>query len=165
MKQVLIVCTANICRSPMVAGLLTQCLDAAGLGDQVIVRSAGTYAEPGKPAWPPVGELMAQYGVDLQRHRSQPISSEMVEAADLIIVMEEGQRQSIFYLAPRALPKVFLLSELAGDADPLADVMGQPIQAVHQARDQAKQWLADGWDRLLARLALVETVTNTRNPD
>lgn len=156
MKQVLIVCTANICRSPMVAELLTQRLDTAGLGDQVMVRSAGTFAQAGKPAWEPVRELMAARGVDLQRHRSQPVSYDMVQSVDLIIVMEERHRQSIFYLEPRALHKVFLLSEMAGDADPLWDVMGRPIEEVSQVCDQAESWLAAGWDQLLTRLSLVE---------
>lgn len=140
----------------MVAGLLTRRLDAAGLGDQVLVRSAGTYAESGKPAWAPVRELMAARGVDLQRHRSQPISYDMVQTADLIIVMEEQQRQSIFYLEPRVLPRVYLLSEMAGDADPLRDVMGRPLEEVRRVCDRAEYWLAAGWDQLLARLALVE---------
>jgi protein-tyrosine phosphatase len=143
----------------MVAGLLTQRLDAAGLGNQVIVRSAGTYAESGKPAWAPMRELMAARGVDLQRHRSQPVSSDMVQSADLIIVMEERQRQSIFYLEPRVLHKVFLLSEMAGDADPLWDVMGQPLEEVCEACDQAEAWLAAGWTQLLARLSLVEVAS------
>lgn len=159
MKQILIVCTANICRSPVVAGLITQRLDAAALGDQVMARSAGIFAESGKPAWEPVCDLMAAHGVDLQRHRSQPISYDMVQAADLIVVMEERQRQSIFYLEPRALHKVFLLSEFAGDADPLPDVMGRPIEEVRQVCDQAEFWLAAGWGQLLTRLSLVEVAS------
>jgi protein-tyrosine phosphatase len=157
MKQILIVCTANICRSPMVAGLLAQRLDAAGLSDQVLVRSAGTYAEPGRPAWETVRGLMAARGIDLQRHRSQPISSEMVQAAALIIVMEEQHRQSIFYLVPRALRNVFLLSELAGESEPLTDVMGHSLPEVDTACDCAEEWLAAGWEKIVEKLALVKT--------
>lgn len=140
----------------MVAGLLIQRLHAAGLGDQVLVRSAGTYAEPGKPAWGAIGDVMAERGVDLHLHRSQPLSSEMVQVADLIIAMEEGHRQSIFYLVPRALRNVFLLSELSGDTDPYPDIMGHPLPEVRAACDLADQWLAAGWEQLLARLSIVE---------
>ena len=59
----------------MVAGLLTQRFDAEGLGNLVIVRSAGVYAESGKSIWTPMREQMAARGMDLQRHRSQPVSS------------------------------------------------------------------------------------------
>ncbi len=154
MKVILVVCTANVCRSPMVAGLLTQRFEAAGLGDLVMVRSAGVYAEPGKPVWAPIREQMATRGVDLLRHRSQPVSTEMVQAADLIIVMEESQRQSIFYLVPSAVRKAFLLSEFAGEAEPLLDVMGHPAPEVSAACDQAAAWLAGGWSEMVARLGL-----------
>lgn len=159
MKYVLIVCTANVCRSPMVAGLLTHRLDAVGWGDQVVVRSAGIFAEAGRPAWRPISELMVERGIDLGRHRSQPISVEMAMGADLIIVMEEVHRQSIFYLAPRALHKVFLLGELAGDAEPLADVMGRPLQEVAAACEKAEKWLEEGWDQITARLGLPEAMS------
>lgn len=154
MKHVLIVCTANVCRSPMVAGLLSKQLDAAGFGDQVMVRSAGVYAEPGKPVWRPIGELMVERGIDLSRHRSQPVSSEMALAANLIIVMEEAHRQSIFYLSPRSLHKTFLLGELAGDGEPLADVMGHPLQEVITACDKAEKWLESGRDQIMALLGV-----------
>lgn len=158
MKEVLVVCTANVCRSPMVAGLLTQRFDAEGLGNLVIVRSAGVYAESGKSIWAPMREQMAGRGMDLQRHRSQPVSSEMVRTADLIIVMEEGHRQSIFYLNPSAVRKAFLLSELAGEAEPLIDVMGGTAQDVSAACDKAEQWLADGWSQILTRLGLPKSI-------
>jgi protein-tyrosine-phosphatase len=99
---------------------------------------------------------MAARGIDLLRHRSQPVSYEMVQASDLIIVMEEKHRQSLFYLEPRALRKVFLLSEMAGDSDPLLDVMGRPLPEVRRACDQAEQWLVDGWHQVLSRLALTQ---------
>lgn len=160
MKQILVVCTANICRSPVVAGLLQQHLDGAGLDTTILVRSAGTYARPGKPVWEPICALMAERRIDLQRHRSQPISSEMVQAADLIVVMEESHRQSVFYLDPRALRKAFLLSELAGESDPLPDVMGHPLPEVRQVCDIAAQWVEQGWGQILTRLALSDFVAN-----
>jgi protein-tyrosine-phosphatase len=170
MKQVLVVCSANICRSPMVAGLLTHRLDTSGFGGEVLVRSAGTYADAGHSAWGPVRELLGARGIDLSRHRSQAVSSEMVSAAELIVVMEECHRQSIFYLAPRALRKVFLLSELAGESEPLPDVMGHPVPEVHAACDRAEQWLIAGWDQIVTRLALTAVpkatqVTSTHSHD
>jgi protein-tyrosine phosphatase len=162
MKQVLVVCSANICRSPMVAGLLTQRLDTWGFGGEVLVRSAGTYADPGHSAWGLVRELLSARGIDLSRHRSQAVSSEMVSVADLILVMEEGHRQSIFYLAPRALRKVFLLSELAGESEPLPDVMGQSLLEVQAACNRAEQWLIAGWDQIMTRLALTDVSNATQ---
>jgi protein-tyrosine phosphatase len=157
MKHVLIVCTGNIARSPIAAGLLTQRLEAAGLGDKVLVRTAGVYAEPGAPVWGPIQNVMDERGVDLQRHRSQAVSSAMVQEADLIIVMEEEHRKSIFYIAPLALRKVFLVSELAGESDPVPDVVGQSPEELRTVCQQIDQWLEDGWSQIVARLALDET--------
>lgn len=136
----------------MVAGIIRARLDAEGVGDEVSVRSAGTYAEPGEQAYAPVRVVMKERGIDLSRHRSQPVSTEMVQAADLIIVMEEAHRQSIFYLSPRALRKVFLLSELAGDSAPLIDAVGRPDREVRRMIDQATLWVEDGWGPLRQRI-------------
>jgi protein-tyrosine phosphatase len=155
MKQILVVCTANICRSPLIAGILDEHLGANGLNDVVTVRSAGIYAQAGNPVWGPIGELMAERGIDLHRHRSQPITSEMALAADLIIVMEEGQRQSIFYLEPRALRKVVLLSELSGEAEPFSDLMGRPLPELAAACSRAEEWLITGWNQITSRLDIL----------
>lgn len=164
MKQILFVCTANICRSPVVAALAAQRFDAAGLGDEVLVRSAGVYAQPGKPVWEPLRLLMAARGVDLQRHRSQPVSLDILQSAALIVVMEEAHRQSLFYLEPRVLRKVLLLSELAGEFGELHDMMGRPVPEVEQICRQAEQWLEAGWDQILERLAITPAMTSKADP-
>ena len=51
--RITVVCTGNICRSPMGEWLLRERFEAAGLGHRVVVDSAGTTAwEEGNPADP-----------------------------------------------------------------------------------------------------------------
>lgn len=40
--RIAVVCLGNICRSPIAESVLTQHAEAAGLGDRIIVESAGT---------------------------------------------------------------------------------------------------------------------------
>ena len=47
--HILVVCTGNICRSPMAEGILRALAEAEGL-DRVVVESAGTHAPEGSPA-------------------------------------------------------------------------------------------------------------------
>lgn len=124
MNTILFVCTANICRSPMAAALMRQRIASLGLSDQVQVLSAGVWATDGRPASELAIATLAGRGIALEDHRSQPISIPLLEQADIVLVMEEAHRQSLFHLAPQYLSKVFLLSELVGRHEDIADPYG-----------------------------------------
>jgi len=81
---VLLVCTGNMCRSPMAAGLLRN-LSAP---DGVRVLSAGTGAVPGLPPSENATKAMEELGIGISEHRSQPLTWNLLEEADLILVME-----------------------------------------------------------------------------
>lgn len=90
MFKVLMVCTGNICRSPMAASFLTQML-TNDLMHKVSVSSAGTHAIYGYPAEPFACQAAEYFGCNLDEHRSQTLSKEMVKASDLVLVMEPRQ--------------------------------------------------------------------------
>lgn len=105
--QVLVVCTANIARSPLAAALLQH-----GLGDDAAVSSAGVRAREGDPAAPESVALAARHGLDLTAHRSRPLTDALVEDAELILTMSEQQRDHCARLRPRAAMRAFTLREL-----------------------------------------------------
>src|ERR1044071_920605 len=80
--DVLLVCTANQCRSPMAEALLRDLIATHGLQARVI--SAGLYPS-GNPATPDAVKVMAERGLDLQAHRSRQIEPSLLQAADLIV--------------------------------------------------------------------------------
>lgn len=84
--RILFVCTGNTCRSPMAEGIARRELEARGWG-HVRVDSAGVAAFPGSPI--SEGALRAghRHGVDLDRHRSTPISRPLLDEADLVLAM------------------------------------------------------------------------------
>jgi protein-tyrosine phosphatase len=123
-RRILVLCTANICRSPMAAGILRRRLGALGLSGDIEVISAGTYAEPDQPAAGRAVTVMGERGIDLSGHRSQAVGPLLLASADLVLVMEEAHRRWLFNLSPRQLGKVFLLSELVGQHGDIPDPYG-----------------------------------------
>ena len=155
-KKILFVCTGNLCRSPMAAGLMRQRLAAAGLDGHVQVASAGVYAIPGRPASAYAVDVMAERGVDISQHRSRDLTLADIERADLILVMEEAHRRSIFHLAPQHLRKVFLLSEMAGRHHDIEDPYGDPIEEYRRCADELEDLLDVGFANILKRAGLTD---------
>ncbi len=69
--SVLLVCTANRCRSPMAAGLLMKAVADRLEAGKWSITSAGTWAEPNLPATALVTAVMAERGIDLSQHRAR----------------------------------------------------------------------------------------------
>jgi len=86
--RILMICTGNICRSPMAEGLLRRMLSESGQTDYA-VSSAGTHALHGQPAEAPAVAVMASRGIDISAHRARRLNKRMLKAADLVLVMEE----------------------------------------------------------------------------
>jgi protein-tyrosine-phosphatase len=110
---VLLVCTGNTCRSPMAAGILKKMLADEGItGIQVV--SAGTAALEGMPATDLAVETSSDWGIDISGHRSQPVTDELVERADLILTMTPEHREEVLSHDPGAASKTFLLKSFPG---------------------------------------------------
>lgn len=100
--MVLVVCTGNICRSPIAqAWLATQ---VHGVAD---VQSAGTSALVGSPADPLAVEVCKNAGLDLSSHRARQITPELLRAANLVLVMESRHRDHLRRIAPWATGKIW----------------------------------------------------------
>ncbi len=109
--RVLVVCTGNVCRSPLAAAMLTQRLAARGRTD-IEVSSAGTAAADGEPASEGSYLVALEHGLDLSAHKARVLSRGMADDADLLLGMSEHhvQRCEEFGGARRS----FLLGSYAG---------------------------------------------------
>ena len=153
MKTILFVCTANICRSPMAAAIMRRRLAEAGLGeDRVRVQSAGVYAEAGCGASPASVNTLGRRGMDLTGHRSQLAAPTLLREADLVLVMEERHRRSLFHLAPQFLHKVFLLTEMSGGHADVDDPYGGPEEGYERTADLLEQLIEAGMPKILKQL-------------
>ena len=97
MPNVLFVCTANQCRSPMAAALFLRQLDRRNLTLQTDwrVSSAGSWAKEGLPAIPNAVRVMREMGLHIERHRSRQVSAELLKPFDLILVMSQHQQEGL----------------------------------------------------------------------
>jgi protein-tyrosine phosphatase len=109
--KVLIVCTGNICRSPIAHGLLHDRARRVG-EDWLEVRSAGTWGRSGSGATPEAVSAAAGLGVDIEAHRSSRFNDDMAKWADLIITMTTEQAAEVLQESPEARAKTFTLKEL-----------------------------------------------------
>jgi len=88
--KILLVCTANICRSPMAEGILSRLLESEGKSKFCRVDSAGTHVahvrrKPDQRAH----EIAARHGVDLSRIRARKVHKGDFSAYDYIVAMDE----------------------------------------------------------------------------
>ncbi|MGE9808801.1 MULTISPECIES: low molecular weight protein-tyrosine-phosphatase [unclassified Janibacter] len=93
MYRICVVCTGNICRSPMGEFILRELFEEAGLGDRVHVDSAGTTAwEEGNPADPRTLAVLARNGHEGLGgdHVARVFRSEWLAERDLVLAADHG---------------------------------------------------------------------------
>jgi low molecular weight protein-tyrosine phosphatase len=106
---VLMLCTANVCRSAMAAPLLARRLVA--LGVTTPVRSAGMI-RCGDPPHPEVISVMASYGIETAAHRSRVACAADLAQAILVLAMSRENLRYAVTTEPGAWPRAFTLKEL-----------------------------------------------------
>lgn len=145
----------------MAAAILRQRIADMGLSDQVAVESAGVWARDGQPASENAAIALAGRDIPLADHRSQSLTQTMLEKADVVLVMEEAHRRSIFYFAPKHLRKVLLLTELTDDHDDIDDPYGGPIDSFVNTAARLEALIDAGLPRLLQRLGVALLAGNS----
>jgi len=114
----------------MAAAILRQRLVRAGVG--IEVQSAGVAALHGKPAAASVLARMKARGLDLDEHRARQLEPELARWADLILVMENRQREAVAGIEPTARGKIYLYGQWIGPKE-VPDPYKQPEEVYDQA--------------------------------
>ena len=138
----------------MAAAIMRERIARAGLQAEVQVISAGVWAESGARASANAAVVLRGRGIDLTAHRSQLLTPALVKEADIILVMEESHRRSIFYMAPDQLAKVFLLTEMAGGYDDVPDPYGGPFEEYVQTATYLAALIDKGTPKILKRIGI-----------
>ena len=118
---IVVVCTANVCRSPLVESILRQRLrDASGPLAGMAVHSAGVRADPGQPMCRESATEAADEAFTLA-HRATRLDVDVVRSAALVLTAEREHRGAAARLAPGSQAKVFTFLEATALAGVAAD--------------------------------------------
>ena len=112
MAAILVVCSGNICRSPMAEGFLRRALERRLDVAAPAVGSAGTIVIDGAPAMPESIEAARERGVDIRSHAARLLTHELIDDADLVVTMAAEHRDAVRRLVSGAAPRTFTLKEL-----------------------------------------------------
>ncbi|MFH1496338.1 MAG: low molecular weight protein arginine phosphatase [Verrucomicrobiota bacterium] len=138
-KLIVTVCTANICRSPMAEALLRHALAAEPepLKSARIV-SAGVAGRKGDKISENSRLALKKVGIEMQDHRSQPLTDELIDKADIIFCMTESHRAVMQMAFDRPLTNVYLLREfMPREADKeIGDPYGASLVHYEACRDE-----------------------------
>jgi protein-tyrosine phosphatase len=133
--EILFICHANICRSPMAERLARK-----AFGPEVGVSSAGTHAWHGAAMHPYTEMVLRERGADVEGFVSRPLTAAMLADAGLVLTASREQRAACVTLLPAAVRRTFTLKQfgrlaagvtrrdgLAQLVEDVRGVVGQPV--------------------------------------
>ena len=109
------------------------------------IISAGTFASNGYPASPNAINALQEIGIDLNKHESQTVTPELIEASDIIVTMGQSHRAAVLDIAPQSYAKVFLLKSFETGKVPadIADPFGGSLAVYRHTRDEIDHAISD----------------------
>ena len=137
-NEIVFVCTANTCRSPMAAALFRHALDAQDEPlHSLSVSSVGISAYPGQPASANSVRALKKVGIDIGSHRSQPLTQEIVDRALAFFCMTETHLAMLHYQIEPPPQNAFLMRQFISGVDDtqIPDPFGMELRQYEACRD------------------------------
>lgn len=143
--KILLVCRANLCRSPSAEVMLTRALSMR-VGEappDVAVTSAGMEVLDGQFAPEDFIEIALVRGIDLRAHRPVALTSERALESDLVLTMTRDLLRAMVVATPGVWPRSFTILELVRRGSTTTPPQhGEALQAwisrVHASRDRTE---------------------------
>ena len=125
-NKILVVCTGNTCRSPMVEGIINKIIADEKIQD-VKVTSMGLSAYDGEGATQYAIDVMKEIDIDISKHESKRVMLQDIVEADKIYVMTLQHQNVILEAFPPAEEKIVVMN--------ISDPFGLNHEKYQQCRD------------------------------
>lgn len=136
---ILVVCTANTCRSPMAAALLKHALAAQPEPLRSLeVLSAGVGGRDGDSVSANSVTAMKKVGLDVSAHRSRAVTEELVRGAVAVFGMTESHRAMLQFAMTPVPRNLYLFREFMPQRGPkeIGDPYGGALKLYESTRDE-----------------------------
>src|ERR687897_1786770 len=115
-KQILFVCTANVCRSPIAESIFNALAEERGLAYRA--ASAGVSALEGEDITPNARAALEEVGIYAREHRARQVGEATLREADLVLVMGPRHVATLRRRFGDLSERVYTLPEYALGASP-----------------------------------------------
>ena len=136
----------------MAAGFFYDKLVREKADGRVRIRSAGVWALEGQAASAYARQVMSERDLDIQAHRGRNITQEGIDEADLILVMTERHKEIILRDMKRSESKVYLLTEMAGEAYDILDPYGGSLPEYRKTASELADLIERGYPKIMELL-------------
>ena len=147
-RNILFVCTGNICRSALAEYLLKDINQQKNLG--LNVSSAGTGALIGYPADNHVLTLLKELSIDGTAHSARQLNKAIIHENDLILIMEKHHQRAIHKIAPEARGKVFLMGHW--QQREIRDPFRQELSVFRTIQDEIREGMESWLTKALGKV-------------
>lgn len=149
MPKIVFVCTRNRFRSPLAAAIMRRELALRQQPGEWVVESAGSWVQD---LVPPTTEALIEAGkrgLDITSHISLGIEELDLDSIDLLLVMEQSQKEAILLDFPKLSDRTYMLSEISGPAFTIPDpyVTKEPFDVIAQ---EIETLIKDNVDKIIA---------------
>ena len=147
MKKILFVCKGNIYRSQLAAHLAREKfsdiqVDSAGLcGTSMYGATKHSHISKYECEFEKAQAALSQCRITLWQSKNKPLTSQLANKADLIIVFDQKLKSDVIKLFPKSANKIFLLNELAGETEEILDPMRQSLEQYFKSTEQIVTYL------------------------
>ncbi len=148
MIAILMICTANLCRSPMAEAILKKQTSQRVDADQWHIESAGIWAQDGKPPAFLSKYVMEMMGMDISGKLSQSVNRKLLQNFNLVLTMEQEHKDWLIEQYGEIAERTYMLSEMVGEVADIPDPIGGELFEYHMVANLLQRIIEDGFDRI-----------------